>query len=353
VQLQQLGWNAFFENQLASNDLIPARVSEQNKGFHKVLCEKGEFLANVAGKVHFRAENRSDYPAVGDWVLLRSPLQGTNASIETILTRRTRLSRKNAGRTTKEQVLCANMDIVFVVTSLNQEFNLRRVERYLTSICDSGAMPVLLLNKADLCSSVADFRQAAEQVATGVPVHAISATQGQGMAAFSDYLNEDITAVFVGSSGVGKSTIINALTHGENQRTSGLSADDRGTHTTTSRQMLLLPKNGIVIDTPGMREFALWTSDGLTETFSDVSETATQCRFRDCKHESEPGCAVKLSIENNELDAARLESFRKLQAELKYLQRKTDPREKRKAKSYEKKIGKFQKEFYKGLKGMR
>jgi ribosome biogenesis GTPase len=285
---------------------------------------------------------------VGDWVILRTSSGDRNAAIDAILPRRSVLSRKLPGKTFAEQVLCANVDLVFVVTSLNQELNLRRLERYLAIAWESGAHPVVLLTKADLCADPQSKAIQVTTVAPSVSVLIVSVITGDGLSDIVDYIKEGMTAVFVGSSGVGKSTLINAIS-GSRQRVAAIRADDdHGRHTTTARQMILLPQGGIVIDTPGMRELGLYQGErGMAQAFADVHDLAAGCRFTDCRHQTEPGCAVQQAIDDGLISRERLKSFQKLQAELRFLESKTDPVQKRKAKEYAKKMCSAQKRFYK------
>ncbi|MBZ5536419.1 MAG: ribosome small subunit-dependent GTPase A [Acidobacteriia bacterium] len=348
MQLTELGWNPYFQGHFLneqSNGCVPGRVSEESKGYYRVMAEAGEFLAQIAGRVRYRAEERSDFPSVGDWVVLAPHASGGRASITAILPRRTLLSRKVAGRAVAEQVLATNLDLVFIVTSLNQEFKLRRVERYLTLVWQSGAQPVVLLNKADLCPDAGARSTDVARGAPGAPVHAISAANGIGLELVRQYLSVGRTGAFVGSSGVGKSTIINALLGDTLQPVQAVrQTDDRGRHTTTSRQMIMLPRGGIVVDTPGMRELQLWESDaGISKAFEDLEELAQQCRFRDCQHLGEPGCAIPQAIADGTFDRERLENYRKMQAELRFLDTKTNLEVRRAVKERWKKLCKAQK----------
>jgi ribosome biogenesis GTPase / thiamine phosphate phosphatase len=345
LELRDLGWNSFFEgyfSDLGQAALVPARVVEELKGFYRVRSANGEYLAEIAGKIRYQAEDRQDLPAVGDWVALAPRPEKGRARIECILPRRTKLSRKVAGRVQSEQIVATNLDVVFVVSSLNRELNLRRIERYLTVAWDSGARPVVLLNKADLCID-ADARAAdVERIALGVPVHLLSAKEGRGLEALGKYFAQGETAALVGSSGVGKSSIINALARGQVLRVQPVrESDDRGRHTTTSRQMIMLPGGGVVIDTPGMRELQLWDGDqGMGQAFEDIETLARRCRFRDCSHRGEAGCEVEAAIVNGLLDPERLENHRKLEAELRFQERKQDPRLAREVKEEWKRIHK-------------
>jgi ribosome biogenesis GTPase / thiamine phosphate phosphatase len=329
VRLTELGWNPYFQSHFPdeeTNGCVPARVSEESKGFYHVLAEEGEFLAQIAGRVRYHAEERSDFPFVGDWVAITTrPLEG-RATIVAILPRRTILSRKMAGRAVDEQILATNLDTVFIVTSLSQEFKLRRIERYLALVWESGAQPVVLLNKADLCPDASTVCAEVERVAPGASVYSLSAATGQGLESVRQYLDTGRTAAFIGSSGVGKSTIINALLGRSAQRVQAVRlSDDRGKHTTTSRQMTVLPSGGVMVDTPGMRELQLWESDaGLAQAFEDLEALAQQCKFRDCRHRGEPSCAVAQAIEEGALARERLENYRKMEAELRFLETKTD-----------------------------
>jgi len=326
--LEDLGWSPYFESQISGRDpdgLHPARVAEELKGAYRVYVDGRLLPAVLPGRLLHNATGREDLPATGDWVLAR-PLPGEDrAVVVELLDRRTKLSRKEAGERTGEQLLAANVDIVFLVASLNRELNLRRIERYLTAIWDSGARPVIALNKADLTDEAVVLLPEVEAIAPGVAVHVTSAQIGEGIAALAAYLDPGVTAVFVGSSGVGKSSLINRIIGNEAQVVAGIREDDKGRHTTTSRQMLVLPGSGVIIDTPGLRELQLWTNEsGASMAFSDVEAFAGECRFSDCTHEREPGCAVRAALEEARLDEDRVRSYRKLERERMYVARKHD-----------------------------
>jgi ribosome biogenesis GTPase len=337
MNISELGWNGFFEshfNEVKQGEQIPARVSCQHKNRYDILCEHGTMTATVSGRFQHESTFIADYPAVGDWVVISArPDEGT-ATIHRVLPRKSSFSRKailaggrkGVGGQTEEQILASNIDTVFLVSGLDQDFNIRRIERYVSIAWDSGASPVVILNKADVCREVEERVGEVESVAIGVPVHAISATEKTGLDGIRPYLAPGKTVVFLGSSGVGKSTIINSIVGEDILRTGGLRrGDQRGRHTTTYREMIVLPSGAIVIDTPGMREIQLWSDDdGVSRTFADIAEFAEKCRFRDCKHQGEPGCAVIQALEDGSLDEGRYESYLKLQKELKYVNIRKD-----------------------------
>jgi ribosome biogenesis GTPase len=330
-KLQELGWGRFFQEQwekLRLPGCVPARVVSEHRDFYRVSAEPGELLVEIAGRMRHRAGQPGDLPAVGDWVAVDArPAEG-RGTIHAVLPRRSRFVRKAAGRRVEEQVIAANVDTVFLVSSLNQDLSPRRMERYLAQVWESGAAPVVVLNKADLCdpNEVDTLSEEVERAALGVPVLQVSAANGQGFDALQPFLQSGRTVALLGSSGVGKSTIINRLLGREVQAVREVRAgDDRGRHATTTRQLFALPGGALVIDTPGLRELQLWSDGaGLDRTFSDIEELARTCRFPDCSHESEPGCAIQAGLADGRLELERLESWRKLQRELAFLKRKRD-----------------------------
>jgi ribosome biogenesis GTPase / thiamine phosphate phosphatase len=325
--LHELGWSSYFQQHLKIGESrTPARVVEEQRSAYRVACEAGELLAETAGHLRHIAVDRSGLPAVGDWVLVEARFDERRATIHEVLPRKTRFSRKVAGSETAEQVIAANIDTVFLMTSLNAELNTRRIERYLTMIWESGAQPVIVFTKADLCDDAVRTMQEVTEVAFGVRMHALSSVTGEGLDQLGEYLQSGRTVALLGSSGVGKSTLINRLLGHEIQKVREIrEGDDRGRHATTARRLFQLPGGGMVIDTPGMRELQLWDAPGgLSQTFSDIETFAERCRFRDCRHIEEPGCSVQAALRAHQLSPERFESYLKLQRELDYLERKQD-----------------------------
>lgn len=320
--LIELGWDEVWAAQFASmaqSGETAARVSLEHNHVFRVLSAQGEQLAELAGRMRHEAENRSEMPAVGDWVLMRPAMaEGARPQIRAILPRRSVFSRKSAGRGTEEQIVASNIDTVFLVSALDQDFNARRIERYLVMSRQSGAQPVIVLNKADLPVNIDRIMKDIDSVAPNVPVHAVQAKgNGANVDSLRSYLTIGRTVALLGSSGVGKSTIINALAGQDLLKTAEVrESDGRGRHTSVHRQLLVLDDGGVVIDTPGMREIQLWDADdSVDEVFPEIEARASDCRFRDCRHDSEPGCAVKAAVADGTVDADRYESFIKLQHE--------------------------------------
>jgi len=345
--LHDLGWSDFFSAQLAdlelNSEIAAARVAEENREMYRLLSVDGEFMAEVSGKFRHEAAGRADFPAVGDWVLASTRKEESRATIHRVLTRKSKFSRKIAGKKTEEQIVAANVDVVFIVSSLNSEFNLRRLERYVTLAWESGAQPVIVLNKSDLSENSEELRREAEAAAIGVAVVLTSALRGDGIEKIREIMrsvpeepgsaestSEKMpvakTAALLGSSGVGKSSLINAILGIQLLDTGEIrESDDRGRHTTTTRHLIIAPGGGVLIDTPGMRELQLWdASEGIDQAFGEIAELAANCKFRDCQHVNEPGCAVRAAVESGALDAERLESFHKLGREEKFVAAKQD-----------------------------
>lgn len=311
---------------------IPARVAREDRESYIVYAAGRALRAQVAGALRHRAVSRIDFPAVGDWVAVAPPVRGTAsggggpAIIHGILPRSSMLMRRGAGNT-GEQLLAANVDTLLICCGLDHDFNLRRIERYLTFAYSGGVSPVVLLTKADLCESVENQVAEVEAIAGGAPVVALSNIDHRGVAEVAAFLPRGSTATLVGSSGVGKSSLINAILARDEMKIGAVRGhDSRGRHTTTHRQMLLIPGGGVIIDTPGMRELALLAdADDVSASFDDIESLSASCRFRDCTHSSEPGCAVLNAVESGDMDPGRLESYRKQLRELAYFDRKGDP----------------------------
>jgi ribosome biogenesis GTPase len=319
----------------AERGLVPGRVVVGHARVVRVRTEEGETLAEVAGSLRHQSRGPEDQPAVGDWVALRPCEGGRRAVVQAVLPRRTAFVRRAAGKRAVAQVLAANVDTVFLVMGLDGDFSLRRIERALVLAWESGAFPVVLLNKADVCDDLAGRRAEVESVAPGVPVRVIAARRGEGLDSLAPWLIPGQTVALLGSSGVGKSTLVNRLLDQEKQKTREvLEADQRGRHTTTHRELIPLPGGALLLDTPGLRELQLWSDEtALQAAFGEVHELAAACRFTDCRHGTEPGCAVRAAVEEGRLDPARLDSFRKLQAELRALEIREDPLKRREERS--------------------
>jgi ribosome biogenesis GTPase / thiamine phosphate phosphatase len=321
--LDALGWDAELASafeQLQDDNLFPARIAAQHRGAFVLFAEEGELRARASGRLFYEHDVGGQLPAVGDWVAVTPP-----ATVTSILTRRSAFIRKNAGHDSTEQVLAANVDAAFLLAGLDDDFSLRRLERYITIAWESGAQPIVVLTKADLSPDVADAVLAVETVAIGVPVHAVSNVTGEGLEALDPHLQPGRTSVLLGSSGVGKSTLLNRLAGQEVMLTREVAADGTGRHTTTHRELVRLPGGGLVIDTPGLRELQFWEGD-LSAAFEDIETLALECKFRNCAHMREPECAVLAAVDDGSLELDRLRSWRKLQRELEAIAARTDMR---------------------------
>jgi ribosome biogenesis GTPase / thiamine phosphate phosphatase len=320
------GWSTRVADGLADHlqrGLVPGRVLVEHRGSYLVMTPGGERHAAVSGRFQHAATTAEDFPAVGDWVALEHVDDGRGV-IHAVGPRHSRFARPTRGDIPGAQVVAANVDVVLLVSSLDHDFNLRRLERYLALAWSSGAKPVVVLNKADLCADVGARIADVRAVAQGVPVRAISAATGVGLESVTPLIETGRTVALLGSSGVGKSTIVNALLGWQRQQTQQVRADDqRGRHTTTVRELLPTPSGALLIDSPGMRAVGMWDAEeGIGTTFADVDELAAGCRFSDCRHTTEPGCAVQAAIDDGSLSAGRLASRRKLERELEALERR-------------------------------
>ena len=333
--LESLGWTPFFEAQFDPDrdaELTPVRVVEEQRDSYQVMGAAGTWRGELAGRMRHEMAggDGSEAPCTGDWVLARVPPaseDGSPALIHRVLLRRTKFSRKEAGDRTREQIIAANVDTIFLVQSLNRDLNPRRLERYLALLWESGAEPVVVLSKADLCEKAEPLVEIARDAARGVTVHVTSALATGGLDVLAPYLGVGRTVALVGSSGVGKSTIVNRLLGSDVMRVQGIREDDRGRHTTTSRHLFILPGGGMLLDTPGMRTVLMWEGEqGLKTAFQDIEALASRCRFRDCGHSTEPGCAVQAALETGELDAGRFANYRKVGREIRHEAMKTDVR---------------------------
>ncbi|MBS1911824.1 MAG: ribosome small subunit-dependent GTPase A [Bacteroidetes bacterium] len=329
MQRAELGWDTFFENGFQPYARIgysAARVAQHHRNGYIIITEEGELRAEIAGALRHRAVNPADLPAVGDWVAAALRTHEGSATIHGVLPRRSVFSRKEAGNSTNEQIVAANVDTLFLLTGLDGNFNLQRIERYLVLAWESGARPVVVLSKADLCDALADRIQEVQTVAFGTPVIAVSVVDGTGLDELQHYMQPGSTVALLGSSGTGKSTLTNTLAGNYVQQTGDVSDSvGKGRHTTTSRELIVLPNGALVIDTPGMRELGLWSNEeSLAETFEDVEELARRCRFTDCRHADEPGCAIRAALARGDLDARRFRNYQKMRRELAYLERRVD-----------------------------
>jgi ribosome biogenesis GTPase len=352
MNLEMLGWSPFFSTHFdaayAGRGYIAGRVALEHRNVLELQTELGEIPAEVSGRLRHHARSRADLPAVGDWVALSRGDGDERGIIHGVLPRKSCFSRSAPGEAAGEQIVAANIDTVFLVTGLDGNYNLRRIERALILAWESGASPVVVLNKADLCDDLERRVAEVEAVALGVSVISVSAAEGRGIGQLEAYMAPGRTAALLGSSGVGKSTITNLLAGRDAQRTGEVSGSvGKGRHTTTRRELIVTPSGGLIIDTPGMRELGLWgDEESLRETFEDIESLAALCRFGDCRHQSEPGCAIRRGLEDGTLDPARLRNYQKMQRELLYLERRQDVNEALRVKREWKQRTKEQREHY-------
>lgn len=317
--LRTLGWTQERSATELQQDNEIGRVAVEHRGAYVLYTAAGELWAEISGRLRHASDGRGELPAVGDWVAVRRLPGEDRGVIHAVLPRRTAFSRKVAGSQTEEQVLAANIDFVWLIGALTRELSARRMERYMATAWDSGAQPVVVLTKADLAEASAERIAEVEAIAVGAPVHVTSAVSGEGVEALAATLAGYRTAALLGSSGVGKSTLINRLLGSDRLDVGATRGDDMGRHTTTHRELVVLPSGGLVIDTPGLRELMIWEAD-TDATFGDITVLASSCRFDDCSHGAEPGCAVREALASGELELERYRSFEKMQRELAYVE---------------------------------
>jgi ribosome biogenesis GTPase / thiamine phosphate phosphatase len=336
-------------NEADRADVVPARVVSQQRNCWRVAGIFGECLAAATGKLRLGAEEGADWPAVGDWLAVELRGSSDVAAVRAVLPRQNRFTRKAAGKKVEEQVIAANLDTALVVSALDGDFNPRRVERYIAQCWDSGVRPVLLLNKADACENAKEKAAEVERAALGAAVYVVSARTREGMGEVERLLKPEQTFVMLGSSGVGKSTLTNRLLGQSLQKVTEVREKDaRGRHTTTSRELFALPCGALLIDTPGLRELHLWNADeGLAQAFAEIERLADRCRFEDCRHETEPDCAVQAALQAGSLNSARFENRQKLLREQEFLRRKLDPAARSEEKRRIKKLTAGAREIYK------
>jgi len=324
MNLNNLGYSAFFQRQVEQypfSGLSIGRICAEYKESYRLFSEHGELPAAISGKFRNNCTSREDFPAVGDWVLFDHIENEQKAVIQSVLERKSKFSRKAAGKGLGEQVIASNVDYAFITCSLNHDFNPRRIERYLSMVWQTGAVPIIVLTKTDLCPDFENKIGEIEEIALGVDVHATSILEPQSIENLKKYLIDSKTIVLLGSSGVGKSSLINSVAGEEIMKVNELRNDiEKGRHTTTHRQMLILPEGGLIIDTPGIRELQLWNADeGISHTFEDIENVARKCKFNDCTHTNEPGCAIRQALEAKEMDSQRYKNYLKVLKEQEYL----------------------------------
>jgi len=350
--LEEFGWNEYFAGKFESftgSGLEPGRIAVEHKQRYGVYSEFGELTGEVTGKLLYSSDAAADLPKVGDWVVISVFESEKKAIINEVLDRRTKFSRKTAGKKTEEQVIAANIDLIFIVQGLDNDFNPNRLERYMVMAAEGGADASVILNKADLCDDPEAKIAAVKERDFLVPILGISARTGDGIEQVREHIRPGMTAAFIGSSGVGKSTIINRLIGEERQKTFDVREDDsRGRHTTTKRELILLPGGGILVDTSGMREIQLWSADeGVDRAFTGFEQYAGQCRYDDCTHMNEPGCAVLEAVAEGKITREQYDNYVKLQKEMHYLKTKQDyflaQAEKKKWKQIHKDVKKYYK----------
>ena len=352
IEIKNYGYSDFFAayfSEYEAQNMHPARVAVEHRNYYGLYSEFGELTAEKSGKLFYSAVNTELLPAVGDWVAVELIENEDKAFIKAVLPRKTKFSRKKAGSTTEEQIVAANVDSVFIMSSLNQDLNMKRIDRYVTLAWDNEIKPVLILSKADLCDDIFARLAEVQERFPGIDVHIISAVQKAGINELEKHFEGNKTIAVIGSSGVGKSTLINSILSWDKMEVSEIGLyKDKGRHTTTHRELAVVPGGGLIIDTPGMREIQMWEgAEGLSELFGDIEALTLECKFSDCKHESEPGCAVKAAIKAGTITAERFASYKKLLNEVSYFERKQDKKAQMEEKKKWKKISQLGKQISK------
>ena len=343
MELSDIGWNKDIEynyQKLDIDNVLLGRVIFHSRKQYKIITTTGEVTANLSNSFINSIDSKSELPSIGDWVCLKHIDDFRPYQIVKLIHRKNKLSRKVSGEKSEEQIIASNIDIVFILTSADQDFNIRRLERYITSINEIGAQPIIILNKVDIYKDYEKYMIETEESFPNIPILPISAKNNKNIGLVRNYIKPGKTIVLLGSSGVGKSTLINIILGYSRQAVGEIRVKDgKGRHVTTSREIIILPGGGMLIDNPGIRELQLWSSDiGISKTFEDIEELSRQCRFSDCTHNTEPGCAIKNAIEKGELSKERVDSYKKLLCELEYLSNRRNTYERRKK---DKKLGKI------------
>ena len=343
LNLKNLGWNSTLDDFIKEKnikDLIPGRVANQNGKHYKIMTQEGEQNAILSNSFLNSIKNKSEIPAVGDWVGLKKNIDINTCYIQILFPRKNRLSRKVAGKKSEEQIIASNIDVAFIITSVDRDFNIRRLERYLSMVYEINAKPIIILNKTDKISNIGKFLKETEFLSKKIPIIAISAKKGYNIDEVLKFVKTGKTIVLIGSSGVGKSTLINQLLGYSRQAVGEIrKTDGKGRHVTSSRELIMLPNGGMLIDNPGLREIQLWTTGkGISKTFEDIEEISRYCKYRNCLHDQEPGCAVKRAVEEGKISIDRLNSFKKLLKEQEYSRLRRSVYEKRKK---DKQLGKI------------
>ena len=343
MELLDIGWNKSIEDnyqKLGIDNLLLGRVIFHSGKQYKIITTTGELIANISSSVINSIKNKSELPSVGDWVCLKKIDEFRPYNIVKIIPRINKLSRKVAGDKSEEQIIASNIDIVFIMTSVDDDFNIRRLERYLAMSNQINSKPIIIINKIDKCNNFEKYIKETEQIFQNTSIIYISAKEGKNIQDVNKHIEKGKTIILLGSSGVGKSTLINQILGYSRQKVGKIrEKDSKGRHITTNRELIILPKGGILIDNPGLREIQLWSSEeGIIKTFQDIDELSRQCRFRDCIHDSEPGCAIKQAVESGQLSQERLDNYKKLLREQEYLNQRRNTYERKKK---DKKLGKL------------